>query len=96
MKQQTKIPKLKQRQTEILHLLHTYIYGMDYMILNNPDAYFSIEETSGSTKRYFLDIFNDVCPAILRGRVRQYLAYYDKNYWHDHTDKPFPEILLIF
>ena len=24
MKQQTKIPKLKQRQTEILHLLYTY------------------------------------------------------------------------
>jgi len=65
------------------------------MILNNPDAYFSIEETSGSTKRYFLDIFDDVRPTILRSRVRQYLIYHDKNNWQDHTDKPFPEILLI-
>lgn len=79
--------------------LHFYtqtdLYGMEYMILENPDAYFSIEEASGSIKRYFLDVFGDVRPAILRGRVRQYIAYHDKNYWQDHTDKPFPEIILI-
>ena len=87
---------LTEKTKATLHFYtQTDLYGMDYMILDNPDAYFSIEEEDGSTKRYFLDMFDDVRPAILRGRVRQYLAYYDKNYWQNHTDKPFPEIILV-
>ncbi len=74
----------------------TDLYGMDYMVLPLPDAYFAIVEKDKTIKRYFLDILPDVRAAILRKRIRQYVYYYDHNYWQDHTNKPFPEIILVF
>ncbi len=73
----------------------TDLYGMEYMILDNPDSYFSIEEPTGDIKRYFLDIFDDIKPSVHRKRIRQYFYYYKESYWQDHTKKPFPQILLI-
>lgn len=74
----------------------TDIYGTKYLILPNPDVYFAITEPKGSIKRYFLDIFDDIPPKAMRNRVRQYFNYYQDGYWQDHTNKPFPTILLIF
>ena len=74
----------------------TDIYGTQYLILPNPDAYFAITETKGSIKRYFLDIFDDIPPRAMRKRARQYFTYFSEGYWQDHTDKPFPDIILIF
>ncbi len=73
----------------------TELHGTQYLILPNPDAYFAIEESSGTIKRYFLDIFDDIAPTRMRKRVRQYFNYYKNGYWQDHTDKPFPEIILV-
>ncbi len=88
--------KLTARTKAKLHFsTKTDLYGMDYMILPSPDAYFAIEETNGAIKRYFLDIFDDVPPGVMRNRVRQYFYYYNKDYWQDHTDKPFPAIILV-
>ncbi len=80
--------------------LHFYnkidLYGINYLIMPYPDAYFAIEEAKGTIKRYFLDVFDELPPRmILRRRVRQYLRYYDKGEWQDQAKKPFPEILLI-
>lgn len=74
----------------------TQLKGMNYMLLPNPDGYFSIEEKDGTIKRYFLDIFDDL-PArmMLRKRVRQYTNYYEAQYWQDHTKKPFPYVIFI-
>lgn len=70
--------------------------GLKYLILPNPDAYFSIEETNGHKKAYFLDII-DPLPArmILRKRIRQYTEYYDNEYWQDHNRIDFPSIIFI-
>lgn len=74
----------------------TDLFGMQYLILPNPDAYFSITEKNGSKKRYFLDIFDDQpARAALFNRVKQYFDYYDGGYWQDHTEVPFPAIILI-
>ncbi|MCL4354832.1 replication-relaxation family protein [Patescibacteria group bacterium] len=76
-------------------LTETNLLGIKYVVLPEPDAYFSIESNNNS-KRYFLDIFDDLPPRmILRKRVRQYLNYYENNYWQDHNKNPFPEIILV-
>lgn len=74
----------------------TDLFGMHYLILPNPDAYFSITEKDGSKKRYFLDIFDDQ-PArmALRKRIKQYLNYYEEEYWQDHAQVPFPAVIFI-
>jgi hypothetical protein len=77
--------------------LHFYtktdLYGMEHLIEPKPDAYFALK--GKGTKRYFLDVFDDIAPLALRKRVKQYLEYYNSDEWQDHTDKPFPEIILI-
>ncbi len=74
----------------------TDLNGMNYLILPNPDAYFSLEETNGSKSYFFLDIFDELPPRmVLRKRVRQYFEYCDNEYWQDHTKKPFPNIILV-
>lgn len=80
--------------------LHFYtkpeLFGLKYLILPNPDTYFSIEETNGHKKAYFLDIF-DPLPArmVLRKRIRQYTEYYDNEFWQDHNTTLFPSIIFI-
>ena len=74
----------------------TDLYGMNYLILPNPDAYFSIDEANGSKSYFFLDIFDELPPRmVLRKRVRQYFEYFDNEYWQDHAKKPFPNIILV-
>jgi hypothetical protein len=73
----------------------TDLYGTEHLISPSPDAYFAIEEKSGNIKRYFLDVFDDIHPKRMRQRVWQYFNYYENNNWQDHTNKPFPEILLV-
>lgn len=72
------------------------LHDIQYLILPFPDAYFSIKEVNGRTKRYFLDIFDEQPPKnVLYKRVKQYFEYYENEYWQDHTSKPFPEIIFI-
>jgi hypothetical protein len=91
---------LLQLTTNSMATLHFYtktdLTGLKYLILPYPDAYFSIKETNGRQKAYFLDIFDDL-PArmMLRKRVRQYFEYFEADYWQDHNTNPFPTIIFI-
>ncbi len=71
------------------------LFGMKFMVLPEPSGYFSLEDQNGVTKRYFLDIFDYFVPKDLFRRIKKYLYYFEKRYWQDHTDKPFPEIILV-
>jgi len=77
--------------------LHFYtktdLYSEKYLINPKPDIYFALK--GKGTKRYFLDIFDDIAPLALRRRIKDYLEYYNSDEWQDNTDKPFPEIILI-
>jgi len=74
----------------------TDLKGVQYLILPEPDAYFSIEDKTGLVKRYFLDIFDDLPPRmILRKRIKQYFRYFEKEYWQDNMKHDFPEIILV-
>lgn len=88
---------LTEKNKSKLHFnTRTDLYGMKYLILPIPDAYFAIEETNKITKRYFLDIFDELPPRMmLRKRVKQYFNYYSQNYWQDHNNNSFPEIIFI-
>lgn len=69
------------------------LYNIKYLIIPHPDCYFAITEKSGTVKRYFLDAFEN--DSFLYKRVYQYLHYFKKKHWQNHTDKSFPEIILI-
>lgn len=71
------------------------LYGMASLIKPVPDAYIATKEATGTTKRYFLDIFDNMPPVAMRKRVRQYFEYCDSDEWQSSTDKPFPAIILI-
>lgn len=74
----------------------TDLKGVQYLILPEPDAYFSLEDKDGLVKRYLLDIFDDLPPRmILRKRIKQYFSYFEKNYWQDHMKHDFPEIIIV-
>jgi hypothetical protein len=74
----------------------TDLYGMHYLIIPPPDAFFAIKEHSGSTRGYFLDVF-DEHPARkkLYDRIERYFSYYEANYWQDHSADPFPNIIFV-
>lgn len=84
-----------QNQAKIHFYTKTDLHGINYLINPSPDVYFANEKSSGEAKRFFLDIFDNIPPAAIRQRVRQYFDYYDSQDWQDHTAKPFPEIILV-
>lgn len=79
--------------------LHFYtktdLYGMEYLIIPNPDAYFSITEKNGRKTCYFLEEFEDILKIALRKRIRQYIDYYNYGDWQEHSNNPFPNIILV-
>lgn len=67
-----------------------------YLPLPHPDSFFSIKQKE-MIKRYFLDIFNTgVSNKWIYKRIKQYFKYYDENYWQDHNQNPFPEIIFVY
>lgn len=77
--------------------LHFYtkddMYHTKYLIYPLPDSSITIVEKNETTARYFLDVFED--ELFMYKRVYQYLNYFKKQYWQDHTSKPFPKIILV-
>lgn len=69
------------------------LYGMLYMILPNPDAFFDLQEENKKIKRYFLETFDD--NTFIKKRIYQYLYYCRKRYWQDSTKKQFPEVIFV-
>jgi len=72
----------------------TELYGMLHLISPSPDAFFALKNKAGKARRYFLDIFDDVPPVLMRRRVKQYFEYYNSDEWQDNTGQPFPEVIL--
>lgn len=72
------------------------LFDFDHLVSPLPDAYFALEDKEGEIKRYFLDVFDDLPPALMRKRVKQYFEYYNSDLWQDNTGKYFPDIILVF
>jgi len=91
------LEKLSLTTGAILHFYpKTSLTGLQYLILPNPDAYFSLHEKDGLIKTYFLDIFNELPARMeLRKRIKQYFHYFDEGLWQDHNNKPFPSIIFV-
>ncbi len=72
------------------------LQGVRYIILPEPDAYFTIREENGEVKGYFLDIFdsNKQWNGI-KERIQRYFWYFNKNWWEDNMKKPFPRIIFV-
>jgi len=61
-----------------------------------PTAYIAVS-TKETTKRYFLDVFDDYMPSfVLRNRVKQYCAYVSTGDWEANAhNEPLPVILFV-
>ncbi len=70
--------------------------GVQYMLLKEPDAYFTIEDRKKNTQRYFLDIVKDHAPEKRwKARIKRYFDYYNSEYWQRHMKQSFPEIIFV-
>ena len=80
----------------LLFKTQTDLHGVRYLILPPPDAFFAIKEKAGSSRGYFLDVFEEhATKAKLFTRIERYGTYYEANYWQDHAKDPFPNIILV-
>ncbi|OGD57300.1 hypothetical protein A2V71_00490 [Candidatus Berkelbacteria bacterium RBG_13_40_8] len=73
----------------------TELYGMLHLISPSPDAFFALKDKAGNAKRYFLDIFDDVPPILMRRRIKKYFEYFNSDEWQDNANQPFPEVILV-
>lgn len=84
------------KENETLHYsTKTDLTGYDYFPDPLPDAYIALKRKT-TTKRYFLEVFDDNLPRFaIRGKIQRYLTYYQGNEWEENTESPFPSIILI-
>jgi hypothetical protein len=73
----------------------TDLHSIQNLITPLPDAYFTLKGKDSNTKRYFLEVFDDLPSGALRRRVKQYFDYFESDDWQYHTGKEFPEIILV-
>ena len=60
-----------------------------------PDAYIAVKQYKNIT-RYFLEIISDQIPRfVLRNRIQSLFEYYDFGQWQEHTNHPFPAVLMV-
>lgn len=87
---------VRKTKATLLFKTQTDLYGMKYLVLPPPDAYFAIKEHSGSSRAYFLDVFEDhPTRRKLYDRIQRYFSYNEGNYWQDHSPDPFPNIIFV-
>ncbi len=72
------------------------LVGYEYFPQPLPDTFISVMG-QGTTRRYFLDLFDESTPPfVMRRRVKNYFDYVEKSNWDENTDNTdFPSILLI-
>lgn len=71
---------IKKNNAKLHFYTKTDLHRILYLIFKHPDAYFAIEETDKSIKRYFLDIFDPMPPrGQMYKRIYQYFTYYEKS-----------------
>lgn len=66
----------------------------DYFPKPLPDAFISLK-SNDTTKRYFLDAFDETTlPFVMKRRIKLYVDYWESGTWDD-TGADFPEIIFI-
>lgn len=87
---------LQEDKKELQFFTKNQLRDYEYFPQPIPDAFIAIKGKD-STRRYFLDLFDEYTPPFaLRNRVRMYLDYVENSSWDENTDyAPFPSILFI-
>lgn len=82
---------------EIKFFTKNQLKGYEYFPDPLPDAFITIQDGE-TTRRYFLDVFDDyVPPFVIRNRVKMYLSYIDNSEWDSQTNsEPMPTVLFVF
>lgn len=86
----------KEAEEELKFFTKIDLNGYEYFPQPLPDAFIAVKGQN-STKRYFLDLFDEYTPPFaIRQRVRKYLEYAESSDWDENTDNaPLPVILII-
>lgn len=86
----------KEDQEELKFFTKVDLTNYEYFPNPIPDAFIAVKGKN-STRRYFLDLFDEyIPPFVLRQRIRKYLEYAESSDWDENTDyAPLPSILLI-
>jgi hypothetical protein len=86
----------KEKEEELHFFTKNELEQFDYFPHDLPSAYLAVK-TNDSTKRYFLDVFDEYTPPfVFQNRVVTYLKYVDNGEWEAHTNgDPLPAILFI-
>ena len=70
--------------------------GMDNLIEEEPDAYFTLNNKKGVSRIYFLEVFDRFSDwKEVEKRVTEYFQYYEQNLWQSFAKKPFPNLILV-
>jgi len=88
--------ELRKKHPEIKFFTKTNLNteAYDYFPKPLPDGFISIK-SNGTTKRYFLDIFDETALAfVIKRRIKLYADYWESDIWDD-TGEDFPEIIFI-
>jgi len=87
---------LKSENNLLIFFTKNELHDYEYFPNPLPDAFIAVKGTD-STKRYFLDLFDEYTPPfVIRQRVRSYLEYVENSDWDENTENtPLPSILFI-
>ena len=61
-----------------------------------PNGYVALSETHKRTKRYFVEVIDDLVPRfVIRAKIKRYFDFKESGDWEEHTKKAFPKIIVI-
>lgn len=86
----------KEENEELKFFTKNELDRYEYFPQPLPDAFIAVKGQD-TTRRYFLDLFDQYTPAfVLRQRVRMYLEYVENSDWDENTNyTPLPTILFV-
>lgn len=70
------------------------LYGVESLIEPAPDAYIILSDES-EANRFFLEVPTLARTKQVLSQIERYVEYFFSNVWQDHTDKPFPQIIIL-
>ncbi len=70
------------------------LHGVENMIEPAPDAYIIVNEKS-EADRIFLEVPTVARTKNVMAQIERYSEYFFSREWQEHTDKPFPKIVII-
>lgn len=88
--------QVKKPTTKLQFLTITELAGQTFFPQPLPNAYMAFSTPHNRTKRYFVEVLDEVMPRfVIRVRIKRYFDYAEDKEWEENTKHPFPKVLII-